>query len=176
VRESRLVGKVLYLATDTYRPAIDGGLPQWGLEVTSFDLHDPAHPIRRASIHLGGWANAVTANAHTLLIAKWGANGGTAIDILDISDPNGAMTRGGSVAVEGNVADKFKLREAGGVLTVVSQKWRERTRQEIDDLLNLPANVRPPDYVTASEVGITANTFPSPPSAPVRSGSLICAG
>ncbi|MGB8168586.1 MAG: beta-propeller domain-containing protein [Chthoniobacteraceae bacterium] len=174
VRESRLVGQVLYLATDTYRPAVEGALPQWGLEVTSFDLHDPAHPVRQASIHLGGWANAVTANDHTLLIAKWGATGGTDIDILDISDPNGAMTRGASVSVEGSVDDKFKLREAGGILTVVSQKWRERTRKEIDDLLNLPADVRPPDYVTASRVGITAvNTFSLVnPAAPVPLGSL----
>ncbi len=124
VRESRMVGKVLYLATDTYRPATPGAQPQWGLAVTSFDLHDPAHPVRRASIHLGGWANAVTANDRTLLVAKSGAQGGTEIDILDISDPNGAMTRGGSVSVVGSVADKFKLREVGGVLTVVSQKWR----------------------------------------------------
>ena len=174
VRESRMVGKVLYLATDTYRPVTVGGQPQWGLAVTSFDLHDPAHPVRRASIHLGGWANAVTANDRTLLIAKWGAKGGTDIDILDISDPNGAMTRGGSVSVVGSVADKFKLREAGGVLTVVSQKWRERTRKEIDDLLNLPANVRPPDFVRASQVGITAvNTFSlADPAAPVPLGTL----
>ncbi len=174
VRESRLVGKVLYLATDSFRPAIAGGQPQWGLEVTSFDLHDPAHPVRRASLHLGGWANAVSANERTLLVAKWSTTGGTAIDILDISDPNGAMTRGGSVSVAGSVQDKFKLREAGGVLTVVSQKWRDRTRAEIDALLNLPANIRPPDFISASSVGITAvNTFSlADPAAPVALGSL----
>ena len=175
VRESRLVGKVLYLATDSYRPAIAGGQPQWGLEVTSFDLHDPANPVRRASLHLGGWANAVTANDRTLLIAKWGARGsGTDIDVLDISDPKGAMTRGGTVTVAGSVADKFKLREAGGVLTVVSQKWRARTQQEIDDLLNLPANVRRPDFISASSVGITAvNTFSlANPAAPAPLGTL----
>ena len=174
VRESRLVGKVLYLATDTHGPAVPGGPSAWGLEVTSFDLHDPAHPIRRAGIHLGGWAKAVSATDRTLLVAKSSTTGGTAVDILNISDPNGAMTGGGTVVVAGNVEDKFKLREAGGVLTVVSQKWRARTRQEIDALLNLPANIRPPDYVSASPVGITSvDTFSlANPTSPAPLGSL----
>jgi hypothetical protein len=131
------------------------------LEVISFDLHDPTRPIQEASIHLGGLGECGERHRPHFARRKMGANGGTAIDIVDISDPNGAMTRGGSVSVAGSVEDKFKLHEDQAcILTVVSQKWRERTRQEIDDLLN-PSGHRSPSGLRhgASQVGITCGEY-----------------
>ena len=61
IAESRLVGSVLYLATNVNRTATDTTPAEYGLQLTSFDLADPTAPVLRGSIFLGGWANAVSA-------------------------------------------------------------------------------------------------------------------
>jgi hypothetical protein len=175
VRESRLVGKVLYLATDSYHSPTATEPPRWGLTVTSFDLHDPANPVRRASVHLGSWMTAVAATNRFFFASKSGGNESTTVDIIDISDSTGAMMRGGSVTVPGTVADKFKMNEHADVLTVVSQKWRPRTQAEIDVLLRtLPPDPRRPVWITASPVGSTeVNTFSlAQSSSPAALGKL----
>ncbi len=127
LRESRMVGKVLYVASDVYTNWTDTVPAQWGLQLTSFDLSDPAHPVQRATLNLGGWANAVYATDRYFFAAKWSGNTGSSVDIIDISDASGAMTQAAQVQVEGNVADKFKLHIDGNVLTVVSEKWVSAT-------------------------------------------------
>ena len=173
VRESRLVGKVLYLAADVYRAATASEPARWGLEVSSFDLHDPSLPVRRATVHLGGWANAVTATDTHFFVSKNGVGQNTVVEVLDISDPNGAMARAGSVTVPGQVADKFKMRETGGILTVVSQKWRPRTPEEIEILRARLPNPRRGIF-WAPQVGSTAvHTFAlANLASPVPLGSL----
>lgn len=121
LRESRLVGNVLYVATDVYGTPDGSAFSQWGCHLSSFDLSDPAHPVQRASLQLGGWANAVAATDRYFLVAKWGSGGGNVVDVVDISDPTGLMTSVGEVSVPGYVQDKFKMTVAGGdTLTVVS--------------------------------------------------------
>jgi hypothetical protein len=129
LRESRMVGDILYVASEVNEKDPDGLLPSWHCRVTSFDLHDPAHPVRRDSIDLDGWPNAVTATDSYFLVARWdsssaSASGGNVIDIIDISAADGAMKRGGAAKVKGSIADKFKMHQEGTTLTAISSSWR----------------------------------------------------
>ena len=130
LRESRMVGKVLYVAADVNRAETKDSVAMWGCEITSFDLSDPAHPVKRDTIYLGGWANAVQATDQFFFVAKWSDAGSwlggskNTVDILDISAPDGTMRRGGQVEVPGNVDDKFKLHQNGEILAVVSASGR----------------------------------------------------
>ena len=125
--ESRMVGSVLYLATNVYRTATDTDAAQYGLELSSFDLAEPAAPVKRDSIFLGGWANAVTATDKFFLVAKYAQDGGSwshnAIDLIDISAPDGTMKRAGLATVRGNISSKFNLSIDGDILIAVTQCW-----------------------------------------------------
>ena len=96
---------------------------EYGLQLSSFDLADPANPVLRSTIFLGGWANAVTATDRFFLIAKyapsttWSKN---QVDLVDISAPDGAMRLAGHVVVSGNIASKFNLNISGDILTTVA--------------------------------------------------------
>lgn len=163
--ESRLVGSVLYLATNVNRPATDTKASEYGVQLTSFDLADPAAPVKRDSIFLGGWANAVTATDHFFLVAKYsdtlGAWVSNSIDLVDISSPNGAMKRAGQATVKGKVSDKFQMNIDGDVLTAVTENWGSLDGGDPDDLAFRWTSF------TAVQTFSIAN-----PDAPVALGSL----
>jgi|GEM_PF-460961 len=125
VRESRLVGRVLYIAVDFsgYRDQ------KWkyGTLVISFDLHDPAHPIKKDEVFVEGVAASVNATSRFLFLAAQTHFGNSKVTAVDISSPNGLMKRMGSVEVSGNVPDKFKMNLDGDVFTVVSTFSKELT-------------------------------------------------
>ncbi|HEV7403425.1 MAG TPA: beta-propeller domain-containing protein [Chthoniobacteraceae bacterium] len=123
LQESRLVGQVLYVASNVYETSPTTGGVQWGLRLTSFDLADPAHPVQRASVFAVGWAGAVTATDQYFLVAGPYSYPAT-VQAFDISDPHGAIVKAGQVSVPGAVADKFKMDQRGTTLTVVSSGWR----------------------------------------------------
>ncbi len=125
--ESRMVGSVLYLATNVNRAATDTKASEYGVQITAFDLADPAAPVQRDRIFLGGWANAVTATDRFFLVAKYSNDGGSwannTIDLIDISSPDGAIKRAGQALVRGNVSSKFQMNIDGDVLAAVTQNW-----------------------------------------------------
>jgi hypothetical protein len=129
LRESRMVGEILYVASEVNETDPNGVLPSSHCRLTSFDLHDPAHPVRRESIDLAGWPTAVTASDQFFFVARWDAAPsnnafGNIIEIIDISAPDGSMKRGGAAKVKGNIADKFKMHHDGATLTAISSSWR----------------------------------------------------
>ena len=137
--ESRMVGSVLYLATNVNRAATDTTAAEYGVQLTSFDLADPTAPVKRDSIFLGGWANAVSATDRFFLVAKYasdrdGSWSHNSIDLIDISAPDGAMRRAGQAFVQGNVSSKFQLDIDGDVLTAVTQNWGAPDAGTPDDL------------------------------------------
>lgn len=137
VVESRLVGKVLYLATSSYGRSSPTEQLRWGTDLISFDLHDPANPVESDRVRLGSWAQAVMATNQHFYAASYASNyWNNEVSIVDISDPNGAMTSLGKVEVEGYVNDKFKLHEEDGVLTVITSLWR--TTGDPGNLRNQP--------------------------------------
>ena len=137
--ESRMVGPVLYLASNVYRTATDTEAAQYGLQLASFDLADPANPVQRSAIFLGGWANAVTATDRFFLVAKYADDNGSwannSIDLIDISAPDGTMKRAGVAKVQGNISSKFQMNIDGSVLTAVAQNWGETGGGNPDDLV-----------------------------------------
>ena len=137
--ESRMVGSVLYLASNVHRAATDKEAAEYGLQLTSFDLADPANPVQRDTIHLGGWANAVTATDQFFLVAKYADYDGSwshnSIDLIDISAPDGTMKRAGQARVQGNISSKFNMHIDGDVLTAVAQNWGEIGIGNPDDLV-----------------------------------------
>lgn len=152
IRESRLVGTALYLASaDSYaRPmqtttnelgVVSVIAAEWRTDtvVTSFDLSDPTVPVDGAVLRLPASPDAIAATPEALWVAvterddsnpetPWYLRTQTRrVHRFDITDPAGAVVPAGSVVVRGRVADKFKLHQDGDILTVVSQQdglWR----------------------------------------------------
>ncbi len=128
LRESRLVGSVLYVVSEVwnYSGATD---QQHGLEVTSFDLSDPAHPVKRDTLFLGNWGGVITATDRYLFVVHYGADWqSSVIDIVDISSPTGVLVKRGQIATAGTVNDKFKMHLDGDIFTAISaipRQWRE---------------------------------------------------
>lgn len=148
VRESRLVGSSLYLATYRWKrsepsptdPTVPG---VWSVEtgIVSLDLSNPAAPAVRAEKVIQANPDAIQATDRFLFVATtgptvgaddpiqpiWLRSGVRGVTIFDISDASGAVEQLASVVVKGRVADKFKINLRDDVLTVVSSRdadWR----------------------------------------------------
>ncbi|MFN0067736.1 MAG: beta-propeller domain-containing protein [Limisphaerales bacterium] len=122
--ESRLVGSALYLATQAYRPRPSDGSWENFLSVQPLDLADPARPVVRPGLEYSGWPTALQATADLLLVAEQAAHDQTRVRVLDISDPQGAVTERTALPVPGRVADKFKLHARDGIVTVIAETWQ----------------------------------------------------
>lgn len=151
--ESRLVGTALYIVSHAYDGTTDG------LRVTSFDLSNPAKPKQVATLPLGSYGGVVTATDRFLFVVRYSDTWRhSTIDVIDISDPKGALKKQGKIEAAGVVGDKFKMNLAGNVLTVVSAVPRDWSGDRND-----PAN--------ASRTMIE-NFSLTKPLTPVRLGSL----
>lgn len=151
--ESRLVGTALYVVSAGV------GATQSGLQVTSFDLSDPAHPAQVATLSLGSYGGVVTATDRFLFVVRYADTWRhSTIDVIDISAPNGALRKRGKIEAAGVVGDKFKMNLAGDTLTIVSAVPRDWSADPND-----PAN--------ASRT-VIENFSLARPATPVRLGSL----
>lgn len=113
--QSRLVGKILYVVSQSY-----DGISE-GVQVTSFDLTNPAKPKRVASLALGNAGTTIAATDRFLFVIRSSTDWRRSIiDVVDISAPSGVLVRRSQIETAGTVADKFKLNLAGDILTVVS--------------------------------------------------------
>lgn len=164
--ESRMVGSVLYLASQVSRPATDTEPASYGVQLTSFDLSDPANPVQRGTLFLGGYASAVSATDRFFMVAKYDtANWNNSIvDLVDISAADGTLVRAGQVKVAGAVQGKFALDVQGGVLTAVAQAW-------------VPADASPgdpaaPEWVPMEPLTKVQTFSIADPNAPAALGSL----
>lgn len=144
VRESRLVGDVLYTASYSWRqvtvPDPSGGAAQSVWEnvttVASYDLADPSKPVARDSVTLESNPSAIYATDRVLCVAMegfqygtpikpvapWSVYGVSSVHLFDISNPSGVIRQAGYLLTAGHVKDKFKLNLRGDVLTVASHK------------------------------------------------------
>ena len=152
IRESRMVGSALYLAT--YRWSVQPVSPTdptqgtvWRAEtgVVSFDLVDPSNPVARGEKVIAANPDAIQATDRFLFVATsgpatgvddplqpiWLRPGVHGVTVFDIADPTGVVAQLGSAQVQGRVTDKFKMNLRDEVLTVVSSRdaeWRMVTR------------------------------------------------
>lgn len=168
--ESRLVGTALYVASQYYRRLEQIAVPpdqkpapeqwEWGTVVTSFDLANPAQPVRKSEIWTTGYGAVVTATDKFFFIANSDINNywRSIVRVIDISNPDGTMNAVASIIPSGRVPDKFKMQQSGDVFTVISEAYAE----------NSQTSERPNGrWVTKIQ-----NYSLADPSAPVRLGEL----
>jgi uncharacterized secreted protein with C-terminal beta-propeller domain len=130
VSDSRIVGKVLYVASHE-----DGYC--WGCaeqkartSVISLDIGDPHAPRKVDQLFFGddhnyGWIRSVTVTEQRMYVAgpEYGTNGptGSTIQVIDIADPAGDMVEGATLKVAGQISSRWQIDEYQGVLRVISQ-------------------------------------------------------
>lgn len=125
LQESRLVGNVLYVVTQTYEKPAGGTNEVYGSKLISVDLSNPGNPVQRGSFFFPGWGNTIAATDRFLFVANSLGGNNNRVEIVDISSPDGAMVKRAAVDVEGWINDKFALHQEGDTFTVVSQVWRD---------------------------------------------------
>lgn len=170
IQDSRRVGDVLYLVTFE-----DGWC--WGCEasrprtvVTSLDVSNPAQVAIVDQLEFANqtddpwdWAGprSVSATDERMYVGgieydDW-EDAHSVIDVLDISDPGGALVRGASVQIAGSIESRWQMDEFEGVLRVISQPWGWR----VDD----PPKVQTFTVASAGEISPLATlamTLPRP--------------
>ncbi|WP_437851941.1 beta-propeller domain-containing protein [Sorangium sp. So ce363] len=135
ISDSRIVGDVLYTVTFE-----DGGC--WGCKqsrnttITSLAVGAPAEIAVVDQLSYDddpndyGWQRSVSVTQDRMYIAgiEWDGTdeGHSTIQVVDISDPGGALVEGASVEAVGQIQSRWQMDEHEGVLRVVSQPglWR----------------------------------------------------
>ena len=193
LRESRLVGDVLYTACFTWfqPPAVPnpngtGVIWQPGeprMSVAGLDLADPRQPVPRAAIELAVSPNAIAATDRWLFVAttgtrtpapnerlaSWAVAGNQSVILFDISDPRGEVRQAGALPTAGRVDSKFKLGLNGEVLTVVSEAGNTGSVQPVVD----PVTGRVTEQWTWQPPRAVLETFSlAQPDQPVRLAEL----
>lgn len=136
IQDSRRVGDVLYLVTFE-----DGWC--WGCidneprtVVTSLDVSNPTQVqsvdqliFEDQTDDPWDWAGprSVSATDERMYIGgveydDW-ASAHSVIDVVDISDPGGALARGASLRISGAIQSRWQMDEYEGALRVISQPW-----------------------------------------------------
>ena len=132
IRESRLVGTALYIASQVYRQTEvvnkNGSISmRWehGTQVSSFDVKNPSKPSARDTLFYNGYNNDIYATDKFLFVSTAVPKQFYKTDLrcIDISAPDGSMNEAATIRTAGRVADKFKMRLAKGTLTVISETF-----------------------------------------------------
>lgn len=134
IAESRMVGSALYVASNTYyyrTDENDRSIWEYGTVVSSFDLSNPIQPVTQEPIRFAGNSNVIQATSEYLMVAVRPSYwlDPASVHLIDISDPQGVMTRQGTIRAAGYVADKFKMNIHGDILTLISET-RSRENSE----------------------------------------------
>ena len=137
IRESRLVGTALYIASQTYitkqavNPATGDMYTRWehGTQVSAFDLKIPSKPVARETAFYSGYNNDIYATDKFLFVSTSVPKDYYKTDLrcIDISAPNGTMKEAATIRTAGRVADKFKMRLSDDTLTVISEELKSNS-------------------------------------------------
>lgn len=137
ISDSRRVGDVLYIVSYENGWCWDCASDQPRTTVLSVNVSDPRAMAKveelsfeDASDEWGWGRRSISVNTQRLYVAgredsPSGPQGST-IQVVDISDPGGAMALGATLEAEGEIRSRWQMSEFGGVLRVVSQppQWR----------------------------------------------------
>ncbi|MFL3665862.1 MAG: beta-propeller domain-containing protein [Verrucomicrobiota bacterium] len=137
IRESRLVGTALYIASQTYitkqavNPTTGDSYTRWehGTQVSAFDLKTPSKPVARETVFYSGYNNDIYATDKFLFVSTSVPKDYYKTDLrcIDISAPNGTMKEAATIRTAGRVADKFKMRLSDDTLTVISEELKSNS-------------------------------------------------
>ncbi len=134
ISDSRLVGDVLYAVS--YQ---NGSC--WRCDTTpntsvvSIDVSKPAEPVQVDALSFEdespeyGWGKrSITVTTDRIYVAgpEYGAAQpeNSTIQVVDISDPGGALVEGAQVSVRGQITSRWQMDEYEGTLRVISQPWQ----------------------------------------------------
>ncbi|MDB6038134.1 MAG: hypothetical protein JWM99_1975 [Verrucomicrobiales bacterium] len=125
IQESRLVGNALYVASQNYFPSsTNASVWESGTVVSSFDLADPAHPVTQKTLWFpAAYSTTVQATDKFLFVITSENWNESAVQIIDISAPDGVMESLSKIQTAGRIDDKFKIHMSGDVLTTISMRW-----------------------------------------------------
>lgn len=166
IGDSRMVGDVLYVAAfeDGY---CWGCADQPRTTLISLDVSDPAQVSKvdelsfDDTIDLLGWRHTLMVTDERVYLAgpTWGNQGITSstLQVVDISDPTGALVEGATLQVAGQVNSRWQMDEYDGVLRVISQPF--------DADLSVPPRVETFSVASSDELtplGSVAMSLPRP--------------
>ncbi len=131
VQDSRRIGDRLYLVT--YQNGYCWNCDETpNTTITSLDISDRedvrqvdqlAFPGREGSY--GGGKRSVTSTSERMYAAgveyDWDSDGRSTIDVVDVSDPSGALSAGAQIEAAGSITSRWQMDEYEGVFRVVSQ-------------------------------------------------------
>lgn len=127
IADSRKVGDVIYLATHQSVGCWDCDAVA-NSRVTSFDVSDPSDftPVDSEVFQTAdGWQRSISVTSERIYISgfDWDArqNDGGTIDVVDISDPSGVMSKGATISIAGQIESRWQMDEFEETLRVVSQ-------------------------------------------------------
>src|SRR5690606_1800052 len=120
IADSRKVGNIIYLATHQSGYC-------WGCDsaansrVTSFDVSDPKKFTQVDSEVFqteDGWQRSISVTTDRIYVSgfTWSGdqNQGGVIDVVDISDPSGVLSKGASVNIAGQIESRWQMDEFEG--------------------------------------------------------------
>ncbi len=155
ISDSRIVGDVLYVASyeDGYCWGCTEERPK--TTVVSLDVSQPSKVSKvdeldfEESQGVYSWQRSLSATDQRLYVAgpTWGGGDqptGSTIQVVDISDPAGALELGASVEVSGQINSRWQMEEYDGVLRVISQPFAWA--------LNAPPKVETFDVVSSKKL------------------------
>ncbi|MBI3073330.1 MAG: beta-propeller domain-containing protein [Deltaproteobacteria bacterium] len=123
---SRLVGNVLYIVSSHWAWDAATNQSTERMFVQSINIANPAAPrsVEREEWKGSGWTVAVSPDYMFIANGEWTANASkTKIRVVDIKDPNGRITIGGTLTVDGNLWQEARMDFFAGHLRVVTQGW-----------------------------------------------------
>jgi hypothetical protein len=122
VNDSRIVGQILYAV------AYDTSASPAKTTILSLGIADPAAVAEVARQQFQekqgtwGWSKtSVTVTDQRMYVAAQSNDNASTIQVVDISDPGGALTLGASLAVNGEIVSRWQMDEYMNVFRVVSQ-------------------------------------------------------
>lgn len=155
IQASRLTsggGKTsIYLSALDYNDYSKGYAPAY---VQSFSINASGVPEARTTLDLGGYVNAIQATGDRLMVARNDVlRRGTSVMIVDISNPDGTMVKGGEVQLSGAVQSKTNMNIDGNIMRIVSgNNWSSTTNTNHVESFNI-SNIATPKAIDHDTFG-----------------------
>ena len=130
-RESRMVGDKLYVLSEKWekdKMTWQNWSFSYSTRLATFDLSDPDNPRKIDEKILAGAPQVISATNSNLMVVTRDPSdyyNKHLVHVFDLTGFTGVPEQVAEVKPGGRVLDKFKLRIRNGILTVISQAYRE---------------------------------------------------
>jgi hypothetical protein len=155
IQSSRLTsggGKdAIYLSTIDYSNYSNGYA---AAAVRSYSINASGVPEAKTSLDLGSYVTVIQATGERLMVAHGGeARVGSRVMVVDISNPDGTMVKGGDVQVSGLVQKKTNMHIDGNIMRIVSgNSWSSASNTNHVETFNI-SNIAAPKAVDHDTFG-----------------------